>query len=646
MKLTGKRVLVAILTALMLLSAVSCGETTPVETTAAVTTEETPVTTTEPVKEGVTELLSIKELNTNSTLGSHAEDDYRTASMEINFRETVDLNSATTPFHLYDKAHYPRIKKVRDDLYLLLFMNGQYGPNLYYATSTDGVRWNPPTVIYDKDNPKYAIQYTDGPLAGKSDRYYAVNADACVLDNGEILCVYAVRPNKGYQDYIDHNGLWIRRGTVNEKNKMINWEEPEKVYTGQCWEPYIWQRDNGQIEIYWTSIVAYIDMYGFDEDKRSTCTTMIVSNDDGHTWTPDIQPGNTNHYVATRVYQEHVGNKVPFGTTLPAVPYFGGQMPCVTKLYNGKTMIVLEVQQLNKSFDISFAVSEENGVWKELGLTEEGPDTAVRSSFDGAAPYLACFPSGEVYMTYGGSGTLQYKLGKPDGSEVAKKGQEAAPGTEGYWGSCELAGSHEIINAAHDTLAGDVRSIRLTHAYLNHRTNAPKTAVQVDGFTEDWTDNTDALFVGSDSQAQITLRTAHDDQNVYFLISRLDRTLTSEDAASLRIADGEKTYYRITVNMDGSVALAYVEGGFAKKQEVDLAAAVKVLGTVDDPADTDEGAVFEISIPKSAVGLSGKTFLQIRPELVNADGESGKITDSLTDVSATNTTLWPKVVLD
>ena len=643
---TKHRVFALILALLSLLSMAACGDVTPPATSGEPVIATELAVTTEPVEEGITELLSIKELNTNSAVGSHAEDDYNTASMEINYRETVDLNSATTPFHLYDKAHYPRIKKVRDDLYLLLFMNGQYGPNLYYATSTDGVRWNPPTVVYDKDDPRYAITYTDGPLAGTKDRYHAVNADACVLDNGEILCVYAVRPNKGYQDYIDHNGLWMRRGTVNEKNKMINWGEPEKIYTGQCWEPFIWQRDNGQVEIYWTSIVAYIDMYGFDEDKRSTCTTMIVSNDNGETWTPDIQPGNTNHYVATRVYQEHVGNKVPFGTKIPAVPYFGGQMPSVTRLYNGKTMIALEVQQLNKSFDISYAVSEEDGVWKELGLLEEGPDTSVRSSFDGAAPYLACFPSGEVYLTYGEDSTLRYKLGAPDGSEVAKKGQDAAPGTDGFWGSCELVGSHEVINAAHDRLSGEVRSIQLTHAYLNHRTNAPKATIKVNGFTEEWTDNTDALFVGSESQAQITLRTAHDDENVYFLISRLDSELTAGDTVNIRIADGEKTYYRITVNMDGTAALAYVEGGFAKKQEVAPTVAVKVIGTVDNNSDTDEGAVFEIAVSKSAVGLAGKSALQIRPELVNVDGKAGKVTDSLTDVSATNTTLWPKVVLE
>ncbi|MBQ9133755.1 MAG: exo-alpha-sialidase [Clostridia bacterium] len=641
---TKIRAAAAILAALTLFSMASCDGTTTPPDTSAESTSSVPVTTAEPAPEGVTELLSIKELNTNSEVGSHAEDNYKTASMEINFRETVDLRSSNTGFNRYDNAYYPRVKKINENLYLLLFMHGELGPHLYYATSTDGVRWNPPQILFNNAEDDKVISYTDGPLAGTTDRYCATNADACVLDNGEILCVYAVRPNKGYHDYPDYNGLWMRRGTVKGNKGLIEWSEPEKIYNGHAWEPYIWQRDNGQVEIYWTSIVAYATMYGFDEEKRSTCTMMIVSNDNGENWTPNIQPGDKNNYVATRIYQEYIGKKVPFGDYTEAVPYFGGQMPCVTKLYNGKTMIALEIQQLDKTFDISYAVSEADGVWKELGLLEEGPDNSVRSTFDGASPYLACFPSGEVYMTYTKGRDLYYKLGAPDGSEVAEVGQYAAPGTYGFWGSCELVGSHEVITAAQNKV-GELHGIQLVHSYLNHRTNAPKTAVKVDGYTEDWTDNTDALFVGSDSQAQITLRTAHDDENIYFLISRLDYQLTSDDTATIRIANGEKTYYRIVVGMDGTATLSYVEGGFAKKQDVQIASAVKVLGTIDDNKGTDEGAVFEIAVPKSAVGLNGASAMQVRPELVNSDG-NGKITDSLTDVSANNTALWPSIALN
>ena len=589
------------------------------------------------------ELLSVKALNTNSTVGSHAEDDYKTASMEINFRETVDLNSTTTGYSRYDNAYYPRVKKINDNLYLLLYMYGSLGPHLYYATSTDGVHWNAPQLLYDNRTSDKIITYTDGPLAGTTDRYCATGADACVLDNGDILCVYAVRPNKGYHDYPDYSGIWMRRGTP-KANGTITWSTPRKIYTGHTWEPYIRQDDSGQVEIYWTSIVAYATMYGFDVDKRSTCTMRIVSNDKGVTWTPNIQAGDKNNYVAMRVYQEYIGDKVPYGNYTKAVPYFGGQMPCVTQLYNGKLMISLEVEQLNGTFDISYAVSEADGVWKELGLLEEGPDTSVRSSFDGGSPYLSCFPSGEVYLTYGYNKNLMYKLGAPDGSEVAEKGELAAPGTFGVWGSCELLGSHEMLNVAHNKI-GEKYGVQLTHAYLNHRTNAPKTAVTVDGYTDDWKNNTDALFVGSESQAQITLRTAHDDENVYFLISRLDYDLMSGDTTNICIADGTSAYYRITVALDGTASISRVKGKTAKDIKADVQVSVKLFGTADNSSDTDEGALFELAVPKSAVGLGGKTSFQVCPVLINKDKSSSTVTDTLT-VDTSDTTYWPSVVLD
>ncbi len=591
------------------------------------------------------ELPTIKELNQSSTVGSHAGDDYLRASMEINFRETVDLRSSSTGHTRYDNAFYPRIKKIKDDLYLLLFMYGQLGPHLYYATSADGVNWNAPQVLYDNRLSTRVITYTDGPLAGTTDRYCATGAEACVLDTGEILCVYAVRPNKGYHDYPDHSGLWTRRGIVNADG-TIAWGEEEKIYTGHAWEPYIRQRSGGQIEIYWTSIVAYATMYGFDEEKRSTCTMLMTSDDNGKTWTPDIQPGDKNNYVATRVYQEYIGDKVPFGTKLAAVPYFGGQMPVATTLYNGKTLLALEVQHLDQSYDISFAVSEENGAWKELALTEEGPDSSVRSTIAGTSPYVVAFPSGEVYMTYthGGGSNLRYRMGNPDGTAMSPKEFVASPGTVGMWGSCELVSSHEVITAAQDR-SKEKMGIRLVHAYLNHRINAPRTTVTVDGKIDDWTGNTDALFVGSQSQAQVTLRTAHDAENVYFLLSRLDTDLCDADTVTVHIGVADTAYYSVTADLKGIREITYFANGVTTKVANGGKAAVKIFGTVNKGTDTDEGALIEISVPKKLVGLAGKTAYPIRLELANADGNTW-IRDSFTGVSWFSTGLWPMVELD
>ena len=593
------------------------------------TTEEAPVA----------DLLSIRDLNKNSENGSHAEDDYLSASLEINYRENVVLSSAKTTYTRYDMAYYPRVKKVSDDLYVMFWMYSSLGQHLYYATSVDGQTWNEPKVLWNSANHKFT--YESGSLAGTEDRYYAVNADACVLDNGDILCVYAVRPNKGYgsDEYIDMNGLWMMRGTV-DANNNITWSKEQKIYTGHLWEPFIHQRTDGQIEIYWSSIVAYVDIYGFDSDKRSTCTTMIVSNDNGYTWTPNIQPGDTNHYVATRVFQQAIGNKVPYGDYTEAVPYFGGQMPSAVQLYNGKTILAVEVQQLDKSFDISIATSKDGGKWDALGLTETGPSTKMENLFDGAAPYLARFPSGEVFLTYNNGSTHYGRMVRPDGLAVASTAMQTAPGVSGYWGATEVIDSHAMITSVLNevTVSGSKKNeLRLYYSYLNHRVNAKNISANVDGYINDWVNNTDALFVGSESQAQITLQTAHDAENIYFLVCRPDNDLQSGDTALLHIAAGDTGYYTVTLDLDGNYSVT------KNGSSTVLASGKTVVKTFTAP---ESGAVIECAVPKSALGLVGAASFKVAPTLVNKDGTAAVISDTLTGISLTSTANWPTVVLN
>ena len=589
-----------------------------------------------------TVITPIAELNTKGEDGDHADDDYQTASLEIDYRQTAELTSAKTGYSRYDNAWYPRVKKVRDDLYLLLYHYGQYGQHIYWTTSRDGVKWNAPSVLYQGGASATGFTHETGPLAGTKDDMRAVNPDACVLDNGDILCVYSVRSNKGYQQVIDMNGLELVRGTVTDTGR-IQWSKPTKIYTGTNWEPFIMQRDDGQIEIYFSSSVTYIAKYGFDKEKRSSGTGLIVSKDGGYTWTPDVQAGDKNYYRPTVVYQQAIGEKkAPNGET---AMYFSGQMPSVVQLYNGKSMIAVEVHSLNNKYTISLATSEAGGNWKDLGITEEGPSTMMKDLFTGAAPYLARFESGEVYLTYTNKG-LKGRMAKADGTAVSSKEFTAVPGAAGSWGSTEIVGSHAVLSTA-PVVSGDKRGVKIVRSYLNHRINAPKTAVTVDGYTNDWDDieNTDALFVGSESQAQITLRAAHDDENVYFLVSRLDDFMTSSDAVMVCIGAGETADYRVVVGVDGSVSIDHYSAGAKQSSITGGTAVVKVLGTLNNNEDTDEGCVYEIAVPKSAVGLTGAKSFKVRPVLTNKDSNN-VILDTLTGVTAYSTALWPDIVLD
>ncbi len=580
-----------------------------------------------------TELVAINELEQLSADGDHADDNFRTASLETNFRETTVLTSATTSQSRYNMAYYPRIRKVNDNLYLLLFMYSELGQHLYYATSADGLNWDAPEVLWNSIDYKFTYEY--GTLQGTADRYHAVNADACVLDDGSVLCVYAVRAVKGYRSYPELCGLFMKRGTVDENGKLV-WSEETKIYNGQVWEPSVLQLDNGEVHVYYTQVAPDIMEFGYDEEHRSTETGLIISNDNGKTFTPFIGPKDENYYRALTVFREYVGDK-------DGRPHYNGQMPVATELYNGKLMIVTEVKQLDGRFRISYNVSEEVGKWKNLGKNEESTYKNLTTP-PNSSPYIDRFASGEVYITHNAGGALVGRLAAADGSEVGGTFPNA-PGSVGMWGSCSVIGSHRAVTAMHHKVGDGMYGVALYYSYLNHRVNAPKAAIAVDGYTNDWKNNTDALFVGSESQAQVTLRTAHDDENVYFLISRLDYYLTSGDTTTVCIGATDTADYRITIDMSGKVNVDYYSGGLSRNSFTLGDAKVVLFGTLDDNSDKDDGAVIEIAVPKAQVGLSGKNSFPVRLALTNQDGE-GTVSDTFTGASAFSTKLWPKVVLD
>ena len=594
-----------------------------------------------------TVITPIAELNTKGTDGDHADDDCNAASVEADFRTKAELTAAKTGYYRYENAWYPRVKKVRDDLYLLLYHYGELGLHMYYATSRDGVNWNEPQVLYRGQD--HMLTYTepakngDTSLVGKTENYAAVNPDAVVLDNGEILCVFAERAPSGYRMYADMCGLFLLRGKATAAGD-IEWSQPTKIYTGQVWEPGIQQRSDGTVEVYFTQTAPYVDLYGFDTEKRSGGVGLIVSKDNGYSWTPNIQAGDKNHYRATTVVQTALGNKVgPDGVSRP---YFGGQMPVPVELYNGKTLLVFEIQDLNLQFWGSYATSGENGVWRALDLEEVGPETLSETRYAVGSPYVTRFVSGETYMVYNKGARLYGRLGKPDGTAFANKDFQTMEAV-GIWGSAEPVGSHAVIVSNQHKTADGNSGLMLVREYLNHRINAPRAKVTVDGYTNDWDDieNTDALFVGSESQAQMTLRAAHDDENVCFLLSRSDDFLQDGDTMTVCIAAGAAADYRITVGVDGIRSIEHYVNGAKQQTLTGGTAAVKVLGTVGNNDDRDEGYVAEIAIPKALAGLAGAKSFKVRPALVNVDG-SGSIADTLTGVSAFSTSLWPTIVLD
>lgn len=75
----------------------------------------------------------------------------------------------------------------------------------------------------------------------------------------------------------------------------------------------------------------------------------------------------------------------------------------------------------------------------------------------------------------------------------------------GVWGSLELDGSHTVIGTVQDRSSGSSH-ILISRMNLNHTLYAGNMTPAVDGDNKDWAGNTEAFFVGSESQAQASVQ--------------------------------------------------------------------------------------------------------------------------------------------
>ena len=85
------------------------------------------------------EITSIQSLNKseNVAVNSHA-DEWGNSSLELDYRRLLTLES---PALSAVNALYPRIKKLGDGTYLLLYQQGPQAWNVYYALSTNLITW-------------------------------------------------------------------------------------------------------------------------------------------------------------------------------------------------------------------------------------------------------------------------------------------------------------------------------------------------------------------------------------------------------------------------------------------------------------------------------------------------------------------------
>jgi hypothetical protein len=546
-------------------------------------------------------ITDIEQLNKNAnvTLNSHASE-CASSSLEMNYRSYVTVES---PALAAVNALYPRIKKLANGSYLMLYQQGSSAWNVYYAISSDLKTWTAAGTLFAQQN------VTNDK--GESDVRCFSSADALVLANGDILAFAAFRNNKGYYTEPQNNGIMMRRSTDNGKS----WTSQQVIRVGSTWEPYGLQLSSGEIQVYYTDC---------EPNSGDSGTSLLRSTDNGKTWT-------TVGYV--------VRQKTTLANDGSGKQIFSDQMPVACELNKShKVAVATEVRfgsGSNATYKISMAWDDGKWSYAPLTGTDEGPTERNKNFLNAAAPYLVQFASGETVLSCNASSIFEMRLGDTDAKNWGEAYQPFSG--KGYWGAMEVINNHTLVATmpATFTNSSNVSAARIQIAkfVLNHRINATSMTPVVDGTNEGWSKVDDALFIGSNSQAQAVFRFAYDTNNLYCLVERSDNNLSAEDIIDLSFQSGDGTGSPFKVSVipeTSSNTMKYTPSTVVCQSSV-----AGIFGSSEEA----RGYIVELAIPRSLLRIVNDKIL------FNATLYDSLGSDTFTGLTSSNYDKWIPVVL-
>ena len=370
---------------------------------------------------------------------------------------------------------------------------------------------------------------------------------------------------------------------------------------------------------------------------------MVRSTDGGRTWLPGL--GKEPYRVIRHTWYDAHQDKWLFTDQMPGLIILNDSK-CKAGVFESAHDYPVGG---SVNFCISFAWSPEDGNWNYIeGEEKDGTGLDVKTAkvgpvdrkidvWNGSAPSLLQFPSGETVVSYGQDWYQWLRIGDSRARNFGDAGKYLP--AKGSWSSILLDGTHELITHMRNSTDGKNVGVILCKLALNHRIAASSHKVVIDGGNSDWVNADDALFAGSKCQAQATLRCAADADNIYFLVECRDDNVSKDDYVQLFIAPSDAAKLnaqtlRVKVGLNGLRNQGVYAGNWIEK-DFGANAVVRYDATLSDASDVDNGWLAEICVPRASVKVvDGK----VKVNLALFDMEGGE--DAIVSTGEKNPQKW------
>ena len=574
-------------------------------------------------------LTPFEKLNASADAVNSHKDDWAQSVLTLNYRSIVNVGASVLGT---SSPSYSRIVKLADGSYILTAhdsYSGGNGSTVYWATSQDLVHWTPQGKLF-------ASRSVVNARGQEATRLYT-NGFGKVLSNGDVLMFASFRTTGTYSfwKWRDDQGIEMRRSTDNGKT----WSEPYEVYRGPNWEAIMLEDGDGELELYFSESRPWIS-------GSHSGTSMVRSTDGGRSWLPGL--GKEPYRVIRHTWYDAHQDKWLFTDQMPGLIILNDSK-CKAGVFESAHDYPVGG---SVNFCISFAWSPEDGNWNYIeGEEKDGTGLDVKTAkvgpvdrkidvWNGSAPSLLQFPSGETVVSYGQDWYQWLRIGDSRARNFGDAGKYLP--AKGSWSSILLDGTHELITHMRNSTDGKNVGVILCKLALNHRIAASSHKVVIDGGNSDWVNADDALFAGSKCQAQATLRCAADADNIYFLVECRDENVSKDDYVQVFIAPSDAAKLnaqtlRVKVGLNGLRNQGVYAGNWIEK-DFGANAVVRYDATLSDASDVDNGWLAEICVPRSSVKVvDGK----VKVNLALFDMEGGE--DAIVSTGEKNPQKWIKV---